>query len=485
MNLPKFLFAGTAALAVVLSTHAQSFLTNGLVAYYPFNGNANDASGNGNNGTNNGAIYTTNRFGVPASAVSFNGTSTNFISTFYTPPSGTSARSFSLWFNTSSTAQDGNTYSTSGDMLSYGAYNMYPGDRIDIGIQSGGGVYLGSSFSGVTTTSMWNDGKWHQCLVLIPTNSILSQIELYIDGVLQPVTYYNYATINTATNVPLNFGRMVNGHYSYSGALSDVRIYNRTLTSNEVSQLYAYEFAMQPAIFTNPADFYAQANQPASFSVTATGMGTPAYQWQFNGTNLLNATNSTFYIPAVKQINLGQYDVIITNAYGSITSSVANLYMYPFLSQPFAGVDTYWGQTNTLNVGAWGSGILSYQWYFNGIALSGATNSTLPLGAIQFTNAGQYNVVVSSSLGSVTNAAYSVVVNPANVSLATTPTVVIQGTVGYNYIVQSTTNLADTNSWVTETNLTLTQPIQDWYDANVDTSKPGHPQKFYQVLPGQ
>jgi hypothetical protein len=45
------IFTITAALA--MQVHAQTFLTNGLVAYYPFNGNANDMSGNGNNGTNN------------------------------------------------------------------------------------------------------------------------------------------------------------------------------------------------------------------------------------------------------------------------------------------------------------------------------------------------------------------------------------------------------------------------------------------------
>ena len=138
-----------------------------------------------------------------------------------------------------------------------------------------------------------------------------------------------------------------------------------------------------------------------------------------------------------------------------------------------------------MSVGAWGSGSLAYQWYFNGEALAEATNLSLPLGAIQFTNAGQYSVIVSNSLGSVTNAPYQVVVNPANVSLAITPTLVIQGTVGYKYYIQSTTDLGDTNSWFSETNLTLTQPIQNWYDADVDASKPGHPQKFYRVEPAQ
>lgn len=52
---------------------AQGSLTQGLVAYYPFHGNANDMVGT-NNGTVNGAVLTTNRFGVPNTAYSFNGT---------------------------------------------------------------------------------------------------------------------------------------------------------------------------------------------------------------------------------------------------------------------------------------------------------------------------------------------------------------------------------------------------------------------------
>ena len=248
---------------------------------------------------------------------------------------------------------------------------------------------------------------------------------------------------------------------------------------------YVVSGGTPPTITTQPADFFASAFNPATFSVIATGTDLLAYQWQFNGTNLLKATDSTLTITNAKQRNVGQYTVVITNAYGSVTSSIANLFLYPYLNRPFTGVDTYWGQTNTLSVGAWGSGNLSYQWYFNGVAIGGATSSTLPLGAIQFTNAGQYSVVMSSSLGSVTNAAYEVVVNPANVSLALCPNVVIQGTVGYNYAIYSTTNLGDTNSWMVETNIMLTQPIQFWDDTSVDTSKSGSSHKFYRVEAGQ
>ena len=51
--------------------------TNGLVGWWPFNGNANDESGNGNNGTVNGATLTSDRFGSINSAYSFNGINNN------------------------------------------------------------------------------------------------------------------------------------------------------------------------------------------------------------------------------------------------------------------------------------------------------------------------------------------------------------------------------------------------------------------------
>lgn len=51
--------------------------TNGLVGYWPFNGNANDESGNGNNGTVNGTTVVTDKNGNLNSAYSFDGTSNN------------------------------------------------------------------------------------------------------------------------------------------------------------------------------------------------------------------------------------------------------------------------------------------------------------------------------------------------------------------------------------------------------------------------
>ena len=238
-----------------------------------------------------------------------------------------------------------------------------------------------------------------------------------------------------------------------------------------------------PQITSEPQDAYVDAYGTASFSVDATGAS--SYHWLFNGSNVLSATSSNLVIPNVVQSELGTYSAIVANSYGTVTSSIANLYMYPAIVTPFTGVVTIWGQNTTLSVVAWGSGALTYQWYDNGVAMLNATNSTLTLPAIQFTNAGSYSVVVSSSLGSATNAPAQVVVNPAGVTLGLYPGVTVTGTVGYTYIIQSNPDLTNTNGWTTEATLTLFQPVEFWVDINNNTTSPTNQHRFYRVLPGQ
>jgi hypothetical protein len=240
-----------------------------------------------------------------------------------------------------------------------------------------------------------------------------------------------------------------------------------------------------PTFFEQPQSVTVNAFDPASFAFFASVSGPTTYQWLLDGTNIPGATNIWLTISNVVQANLGTYAVLISNPFGTATSSNAILSMYPYLATPFAGLDTDWGYTNTLSVEAWGSGPLSYQWFYGGTAITGATNRTLEFAGIQFTNAGLYTVVVSNALGSVTNTPEQVVVNPAGVSLRLSPTLVISGVVGYNYVIERTADLSNTNSWVTVADVTLTQPVQLWVDTNVDASLPANPQQFYQVLPGQ
>jgi hypothetical protein len=237
-----------------------------------------------------------------------------------------------------------------------------------------------------------------------------------------------------------------------------------------------------------------QTNNPGAtvmFLVGTTSLNPMGYQWQKNGTNLADGGNisgsltGTLIVTNLAQSDLGSYTVITTNAFGSATSSIAMLVMPPYIKTPFSGAVTYWGKDATLSVVAWGTGPLSYQWFKDGVTVLNATNQELTLTSIQFTNAGLYSVVVTSALGSATNAPAQVVVNPAGVSLGFSPTLTINGVAGYSYIIQSAPNLTDTNAWVTRTNLTLTQPVQLWVDTNVDAISPFNSKYFYRVLPGQ
>ena len=81
--------------------------TNGLVGWWPFTGNANDLSGNGNNGTVNGATLTTDRFGSPNCAYLFNGNS-NIVVPYNQNQTIIGAGTWSLWVNASLFPNNGN-----------------------------------------------------------------------------------------------------------------------------------------------------------------------------------------------------------------------------------------------------------------------------------------------------------------------------------------------------------------------------------------
>jgi hypothetical protein len=240
-------------------------------------------------------------------------------------------------------------------------------------------------------------------------------------------------------------------------------------------------------ITTQPASTLVNAYDTASFSVSASSVGTYpiSYQWSFNGANIAGATSSVLTISNVTQANLGNYSVSAGNPYFPTESSNAVLSMYPFLAAPFPGAIVFTGGTSTISVGVWGSGPLSYQWWFNGNPVDNATDQTLTLTNIQSTNAGLYSVVVANPFGSVTNTPEQLVVNPANVSIGLSPTLIVSGIAGGNYIIQRVADLGNTNSWVTVTNLTLSAPVQNWTDTSLDASLSENPRQFYRILPGQ
>jgi hypothetical protein len=297
-----------------------------------------------------------------------------------------------------------------------------------------------------------------------------------------PITYQWYFTSSPLAGQTNSTLTLSNIDSTYGG---NYWVVVSNVYGGATSSVATVTLVYPPAINTEPQSTNISLHGSATLSVAASGTGPLEYQWWF-GTNILaDATNDTLSLTNFKTNEVGDYTVTVSNAYGQITSNPALVQMLPSLNVPFTGIVGLWGQPTILSVGATGTGALQYQWYFNGTAINGAMGSTLTFDSIQFTNGGLYSVVVSSSLGSVSNAAYQVVVNPANVSLGFYPGVTVTGTIGYNYTIQASTDLSNPNGWVDVTNITLQQTSEIWSDYSVPSSPSGNPKKFYRVVAPQ
>lgn len=150
--------------------------TSGLVAYYPFNGNANDSSGNGNNGTNHGATLATDRFGNSNSAYSFDG-----VSSYIDCGNGTSLKvandiTVAAWIKSGfSTDQSPEVASKYGTNKAGWILTTYPDSTAAFEGRDTTGVYIQS---GKTTKF---DGGWH----FILGQRVGSVWKIYLDGQLK------------------------------------------------------------------------------------------------------------------------------------------------------------------------------------------------------------------------------------------------------------------------------------------------------------
>ncbi len=222
--------------------------TIGLVGWWPFNGNANDESGNGNHGTVYGASMTSNRFNQPNSAYFFNGVNGTSIKTNYTGILGDSSRTISFWtkrnaliYNASFILTWGkpttNTFNTQGGNC-YAAFVGKNGSgQPFIGIDNGGSV-MG------TTTNSAIDSIWHNYTIVYNRNTgqSVTNIKIYIDGILsQNNVSFAPKNINTVSDLKLTVGEYWSqgGDYrTYNGQIDDIAIYNRALTQQEITALY-------------------------------------------------------------------------------------------------------------------------------------------------------------------------------------------------------------------------------------------------------
>jgi hypothetical protein len=209
---------------------AQVNLDSGLVAYYPFNGSANDESGNNNHGVVYGAILTMNRFGNDSSAYEFNGIS-SYISISNSPSLQSPSTELSqiAWIYIYSWSLVGTQF---GPILmkSNSTANAFQ-YRLNVG-PGHVNTSINNWNNHVIISDTLNFNEWY----MIATTLKNDTVKTYIDGIFKGEDTLT-GPINP-NSLPLEIGRDVPGWTEvFHGIIDDIRIYNRALTELEIQEL--------------------------------------------------------------------------------------------------------------------------------------------------------------------------------------------------------------------------------------------------------
>ena len=338
MNLKSILLTAVATISFATATMAQvpNYVpTNGLVGWWPFNGNANDESGNNNNGTVNGATLTSDRFGNSGKAYSFDGISNHIrvsdnnsssldLVQDYTMSAGVNltAHAYSPCIITKHLGNIDNlgtyTYLLSSQIANYPYYIL----------QQATPHFDNSTHTTVPSSYQLNQWYYLSCTYNKTQQSLIH----YINGIAVDTINVLYDIQNTS--IDLLFGAsfvwdMNSLDYFWKGKLDDIGIWNRALTQQEITDLYN---GCQLTVNTQPNSQTININNNAQFTV---GSSDPSatYQWQTDlGVGFQNLNN------------VGQYSGTINDTLTIANTTLSNN------NQPFRCIISSGSCTDTSNV---------------------------------------------------------------------------------------------------------------------------------------
>jgi hypothetical protein len=225
-------------------------LQDGLVGYWPFCGNANDESGNGNNGTVNGATLAEDRFGNAGSAYGFDGVDDYVEVLENSVLKPTEQISLSAWIKIDQDLSENFARIINKELDSYPSYGSYQLITGNFGLGQGGDLGFtirtsnGYSWSGLTGNSFINE--WVHVIGVYDGVSL----KCYHNG--QEVANVNQTGSIQYSNSNIDFGRSTNTNgvsgltTFFKGLIDDITIYNRALSPEEVTQLYAVQSTGDP-----------------------------------------------------------------------------------------------------------------------------------------------------------------------------------------------------------------------------------------------
>ncbi len=449
-----------------ISLHASAQLpgnvpTNGLVGFWPFNGNANDESGNGTNMSLTGAALTSDRKSISNKAYFFNGTSDYMVDE--TPSflfGEDSIFTINTWTNFS-------TLNGKGEIAT------------SLNLNSGNFVWVLDYYDGYLRFGAANQqGKWH--LAYYSINNLQTNqwynisaeynngvIKLYLNNDLVSTQSYTKSGAKTSL-LPFSFGAIhhssTNKFNYYNGKIDDIGIWNRALTQQEITDLY---MGCQLSINTQPINQTINFNNNARFIVSCSDANT-SYQWQTDkGTGFKNisnagqysgASNDTLTVMNVNMSNNNQKFRCVLS-YGSCkdTTDIAiltvcgSLTVEPLNKTPKLNSSTHFNAASS-------DANASYQWQSdmgfgfqnlsNAGQYSGTTNDTLTIKNVSMSNTNQKFRCVHSS-GSCTDTTGIAILTVCGL-LTTQP---VNASVKFLETTQFTANSSDANAtyqWQTD-----------------------------------
>jgi hypothetical protein len=220
--------------------------TDGLVGWWPFNGNANDESGNGNNGTVNGAVLSADRFGSLLSAYDFDGLNDFIDCGDINTMDGATELSISLWINPEEVnnymrivGKESSFNSTQGINIKCSG----PDDPFNVSGVICGNFRTNSVSPMVFTSYAPPLNTWtHVVLVFDGTaNGNVNRARIFINGINVLTTYSDTIPVNISNN---SFPFWIGGinpnstEYPFNGSIDDIGVWNSALTQEQVTNLY-------------------------------------------------------------------------------------------------------------------------------------------------------------------------------------------------------------------------------------------------------
>jgi hypothetical protein len=337
------------ALGIILTTQSlfaqvPSYVpSNGLVGYWPFNGNANDESGTGNNGTVNGAVLTTDRFGNIDKAYAFDGLN-DFINVLHNQSLNLPNGTINLWFKTQSNNRMSLFNKSNFDDASNENYMSTLGYLFTVNGPTGISYFSkynsnclpGSGWEGPTNSLNYSDNKFH--MITCVTSS--SSIDIFLDGTKQASIASPKINADTCGNSNLRFGVSWSGDLNpYLGDMDDIGIWNRALTQQEITNLYnsvssnecltmvinTGVLSTTPVTYTSSVSIYPN---PANDHITIDcGNLTNVTGWKIKVTNALGQevfnqpmNTQQYVVPLNTWSGQGMYFVKIINAQNEVVN---------------------------------------------------------------------------------------------------------------------------------------------------------------------